>query len=78
MDKLLLTKLLLTPAEAAKLLGLQTETLTRWRTDRRYPLAYVKVGGRVRYRRSDIDAFLDARTVSGMGARKTRKRRRAR
>lgn len=54
---------LLTPAQAAETLGISTGTLAIWRSTRRYPLRYIKVGGKVRYRRSDIDSFLELRTV---------------
>jgi excisionase family DNA binding protein len=52
---------LLTPAQAADFLGVSTNTLACWRSTRRYPLAYVRVGSRVRYRESDIERFLRTR-----------------
>ncbi|HEY8708301.1 MAG TPA: helix-turn-helix domain-containing protein [Burkholderiaceae bacterium] len=52
-----------TPVEAAAQLGVQPNTLEVWRTNKRYTLAYVKVGRLVRYRQSAIDAFVDSRTV---------------
>ena len=54
---------LLSEAEAAELLNVKPATLSVWRCTRRYPLRYVKVGRYVRYRQSDIDAFLASRTV---------------
>ena len=54
---------LLTQREAAEILGLQPQTLAVWRVRRRYPLPWVKVGGSVRYRMCDLEAFLEARTV---------------
>jgi predicted DNA-binding transcriptional regulator AlpA len=54
---------LLTEAQAAEVLGVKPATLTVWRSTHRYPLAYVKIGGRVRYRAQDITAFLDSRIV---------------
>jgi len=48
---------LLIPVEAAKYLGVSTETLNVWRCVGRYNLPYVKVGSRVRYRKSDLDAW---------------------
>ncbi len=50
-------------AEAAQILDLKPGTLQVWRSTKRYPLAYVKVGRLVRYRQSDLEAFLAARTV---------------
>lgn len=55
---------LLTAQQAAELLGIAEGTLSVWRCTRRYPeLAYIKVGRSVKYRVSDINAFLAARTV---------------
>lgn len=52
-----------TEAEAAQILDLKPGTLQVWRSTKRYPLAYVKVGRLVRYRQSDLEAFLIGRTV---------------
>jgi excisionase family DNA binding protein len=49
--------------EAAQYLGVSPATLATWRCRKNYPLNYVKIGALVRYRRSDLDAFLEARTV---------------
>ena len=54
---------LLTRAEAAAFLGVRPQTLATWLCRRRYPLPVVRVGRLVRYRLSDLEAFLDARTV---------------
>ena len=54
---------LLTRDQAAKYLGIKPGTLACWVSTRRYALPFVRVGSRVRYRRSDLDAFLAARTV---------------
>ena len=56
-------QLLLTPEETARLLGVTPGTLSIWRCSRRYPLAFVKVGGRVRYKLSDVEKFVERRTV---------------
>ena len=50
--------------EAAEILGVTPGTLSVWRCTRRYPLAYVKVGRAVRYRLTDIEAFMQSRTVA--------------
>lgn len=52
-----------TPDETGCQLGVKTNTLEMWRTNRRYDLPYVKVGRLVRYRQSAIDAFVVSRTV---------------
>lgn len=49
---------LLTPAQVADKLGVSANTLAVWRCCKRYPLAYVKVGTRVRYRLEDVDRFV--------------------
>lgn len=54
---------LLTPEQAAEFLSTTPGTLSVWRCTRRYDLPYVKVGRAVRYRLSDLEAFIAARTV---------------
>jgi hypothetical protein len=49
---------LLTPREAAHLLRMAPATLAIWRCRKRYELNYLKVGRKVLYRRSDVEAFL--------------------
>ncbi len=49
---------LLTPDQVAAELGLSHRTLADWRRTKRAALPYVKVGGRVRYRRTDVAAFI--------------------
>lgn len=59
--------ILVDSVEAAALLSLKNPgTLAVWRTTKRYPLSYIKVGRRVRYRREDIDAFILSRRQSGV------------
>lgn len=53
---------LLTPEQAAKMLGCAEQTLAVWRTSKRYSLRYVRVGRLIRYKLSDIEAFIEART----------------
>jgi excisionase family DNA binding protein len=53
---------LMTPQEVADFIGVSVETLNVWRATRRYKLPYIKVGRLVRYRTSDILAFLESRT----------------
>jgi excisionase family DNA binding protein len=49
---------LLTPDQAADYLSISKSTLAVWRSTNRKRLAYVKVGGGVRYRKQDLDAFI--------------------
>jgi len=45
--------------EAAEILNLKVATLRRWRWAHKGP-CWIKLGGSVRYRRSDLDAFMEA------------------
>lgn len=54
--------------EAAKYLGVSPGTLEVWRATKRYNLPYIKVGRLIQYRKSDLDAFLESRTVGGEAA----------
>ena len=56
---------LLDTGEAAKLLGLKKRTLDVWRTSRRVRVPFIKLGHAVRYRRSDLQAFVENRVVTG-------------
>lgn len=49
--------------DAAAYIGIASHTLEVWRCSKRYNIPYIKVGGRVRYRRSDLDIWLKSRTV---------------
>lgn len=55
---------LLTRREAAAYLGVTPETLAVWASTRRYPLRFVKIGRLAKYRKSDLDAFINSRTIS--------------
>jgi hypothetical protein len=51
---------LLTRSAAAAHLGVQPQTLAVWACTKRYPLPYVKIGRRVMYRLTDLEAFVMA------------------
>lgn len=54
---------LLDEPEAAVVLGnLAPGTLSVWRSTGRYKIPFIKVGRRVRYRRADLEAWLESRT----------------
>jgi excisionase family DNA binding protein len=53
---------LMDETEAADFLSISTGTLSVWRSTGRYAIPFVKVGRRVRYRRSDLEAWLKSRT----------------
>lgn len=53
---------LLDTAAAAAVLGVRPQTLAEWRTNGRGP-RFIRVSARrIRYRRTDLDAWLDAQT----------------
>lgn len=54
---------LLTTTEAAALLGVERGTLEVWRATKRYGLPYIKVGRLVKYRKTDVQEFIDRRRV---------------
>lgn len=53
---------LMTSDDLADYLGVPKKTLEQWRYLGKGP-AYAKVGKHVRYRRSDVDAWVDSRIV---------------
>jgi excisionase family DNA binding protein len=52
---------------AAGYLGVTPKTLEVWRCTKRYNIPYIKVGRLVKYRKADLDAFLESRTVGAEG-----------
>ena len=50
---------LLTRKEAARYLGIAPNTLAVWACTKRYPLHPIKLGRSVRYRRSELERFLN-------------------
>jgi len=58
---------LLTQSDVAKLLRLSERTLERLRLQGGGPL-YIKAGRAVRYRESDLEAWIDARVVTSTSA----------
>lgn len=53
---------LLDEQAAASYLDLKPGTLSVWRSTGRYAIPFVKIGRNVRYRRADLDAWLEQRT----------------
>jgi len=56
---------LLTREQAAEFLGVRPQTLAVWLTTKRYDLRVIKVGSLCRYRLSDLERFLEQRTIGG-------------
>lgn len=57
------TKSLLTREEAAEFLRVKPQTLAMWHSTKRYRLPVVKVGRLAMYRVSDLEQFIESRTV---------------
>lgn len=56
---------LLTPEQAAAVLGLSVKTLATWRSTGRHALPFIRCGARIRYQRADLDAWLAGRLHTG-------------
>ena len=50
---------LLSNQEAAAYLGIKPNTLTIWRTTKRFEIPYIQIGRKIRYKKSDLDIFLE-------------------
>jgi len=57
---------LITTNEAAIILGVRAQTLAMWRLYKRGP-RFIKVGRLVRYRRADLEAFIEHNSVGAVG-----------
>lgn len=57
---------LLTPKQAAEYLQFHPVTLARWRARGLGP-PYITIGDQVRYKREDVQAWLDANRRNGSG-----------
>ena len=51
--------ILMTQAQAAKYLGTTVGTLNSWRHYGRNTIPYVRSGNRIRYRKSDLDTWIE-------------------
>ena len=56
---------LISAKEAASYLGVTEGTLSVWRTTHRYHIKYVKIGHLIKYRISDLEAWIHERTRLG-------------
>ena len=55
---------LLNREEAAKYLGVSPSTLANWACSRKFNLPYFRVGKSVRYRKADLDVFIQSGEVN--------------
>ncbi|ELF6481520.1 helix-turn-helix domain-containing protein [Vibrio fluvialis] len=58
------TKSRFTRKQAAEYLGVTDGTLAVWASTGRYQLPFVKVGRKVFYRQSDLDAFVESNVLT--------------
>ena len=58
---------LLEEKQAAEILDVKPGTMSVWRCTKRYKIPFIKVGRLVRYRRSDLEAWLESRTLNNGG-----------
>jgi len=56
------TRELLDERQAAEVLQVAPGTLSVWRSRGRYNIPFIKVGHLVRYRRADLETWLESRT----------------
>ena len=56
---------LIPPAELSNRIGIAVQTLARWRSESRGP-SYIKVGGRIVYKWSAVEAWLEANSQTAM------------
>lgn len=49
--------------EAAKYLGIAESTLANWASTKKYHIPYFRVGRQVKYRRKDLDEFMENNRV---------------
>ena len=59
---------LLDTEHAAQYIGVTSRTLEVWRCTKRQIIPYIKVGRLVRYRCSDLDCWLQSRTVDAIAS----------
>lgn len=50
---------LFTTAQAADYLGIKANSLITWRSTKAVRIPYVKIGGCVRYRKADLDSYIE-------------------
>lgn len=55
---------LVSPKAVAEDLNVTEGTLQVWRSTGRYDLSYVKIGGKVMYRISDVNKFIESRLTT--------------
>jgi excisionase family DNA binding protein len=57
---------LLTPEQAAEYLNTSADTLAVWRSTGRVNIPFVRIGRAIRYRLSDLEAYVTSKTVGAV------------
>ena len=55
---------MVTPKQVSRSINVTEGTLQVWRSTGRYDLPYIKIGGKVMYRISDVNQFIESRIYS--------------
>jgi excisionase family DNA binding protein len=63
-NPILPTNDLMNEVQAAAILDTRVGTLQVWRSTGRYKIPFIKIGRNVRYKRSDLEAWIESRTRS--------------
>ena len=63
-NPILPTSDLLNEVQAAAILDTCVGTLQVWRSTGRYKIPFIKIGRNVRYKRADLEAWIESRTRS--------------
>lgn len=50
--------------EASRYLHIKISTLAVWRTNKTYNIPYTKCGGKILYKITDLDSWLNSRTIN--------------
>jgi excisionase family DNA binding protein len=59
---------LMTAAEVAAMLRVEQQTLALWRCTGRSGLRFIRIGKSIRYRRADVNSFLERNTATSCAA----------
>lgn len=57
---------IVTPEQTSKLLSIPVTTLQKWRSTGENNIPYVKIGRSVRYKTTDLKAYIDRHTVGSV------------
>lgn len=57
------SSILMTREQAAEYLGISSSTLANWACTKKFKIPYFRIGRSVRYRKSDLDEFVQSGEV---------------